>query len=150
MKNASFRMKRILIIHQEPVEARIAGRILSEAGCDVQIFLDSLEGLHQAIESPPDLVLAALEMTELNGDELCVHLRSRPETRTVPVILLSDRSASEGREIAEFSGAADHVETRITAEELVGAVWRVLRGVERSRKAFRTTPRNETFHSLQS
>jgi two-component system phosphate regulon response regulator PhoB len=150
MKSQNFRMKRILIIHQEPVEARIAGRILSQAGCDVQVFLDPLEGLHQAIESPPDLVLAALEMTELNGDELCVYLRSRPETKTVPVMLLSDRSASEGREIAEFSGAADHVETRIAAEELVGAVWRVLRGAERSRMAFRTNPRNALFHPLQS
>jgi len=150
MKNQTFLMKRILIIHDEPVEARVVGRILSEAGCVVQVSLNPLEGLHEAIETPPDLVLAALEMTELNGDELCVHLRSRPETRGVPVMLLSDRSELEGREIARFSGAADHVDPRIAAERLIGAVWRVLRAVELCRRAFRPIPDTSLFHSLKA
>jgi len=148
MKNRNFRTKEILIIHDEPGEARIAGRILSEAGWDVHVTLSPLEGLHRAIEFPPGLVLAALEMTELSGDELCVHLRSRPETRGVPVVLLSDRSEPEGREIAEFSGAADHVETPAGAEGLVGTVRRVLRAAELPRAASRLTRQNAFFHPL--
>jgi CheY-like chemotaxis protein len=150
MNSQNVPMKRVWIIHDEPVEARIAERILGRRDWDVHVFLDPLEGLHQAIESPPDLVLAALEMTELNGDELCVYLRSHPATKGVPVVLLSDRNESEGREIAEFSGAAGHIETRVAADLLVGAVRGALHAADRSRKASRSTAQNSSVHALLS
>jgi len=64
------------------------------------------------------------------------------------VVLLSDRSEPEGREIAEFSGAADHVETLAGAEGLVWTVRRVLRAAELPRAASRLTRQNAFFHPL--
>lgn len=122
MSDLSPRMRRILIIHDEPGEGETLGQILRRENFLVHVTEDPLEGLHQTIESPPDLVLAALEMEQLSGDELCVHLRSRKETKEVPVVLLSARSGAEGREIARFSGAIDHVQTPVGTEPLLRAV----------------------------
>ena len=72
--------------------------------------------------SPPDLVLSDVMMPALDGFGLVSALRSHPQTRTVPVILLSARAGEEARIEGLQSGADDYLVKPFTARELLARV----------------------------
>jgi CheY-like chemotaxis protein len=98
-------MNKILIIDDEPLVGRFVGHVLRNAGFDVHFAQDPIDGLHRATELRPDLIITDYEMGELSGADLCVHLKSREETKDVPVVLVSGKSGFHGDEVAEFTGA---------------------------------------------
>jgi len=82
----------ILICDDEPHVPQIMGMTLGDAGFLVRTAADGREALGLAVAQPPDLVITDFQMPRMNGLELARHLRSRPETMRVPVIMLTSRS----------------------------------------------------------
>jgi CheY-like chemotaxis protein len=82
----------ILICDDEPHVTQLMGLTLGDAGFRVREAADGREALDLALAEPPDLVITDFQMPRMNGLELARHLRSRPETTRVPVIMLTSRS----------------------------------------------------------
>ncbi len=80
------------------------------------------EALAGALENPPDLVLTDVMMPVMDGFALLKALRSRPETKSIPVILLSARSGEESRIEGMDAGADDYLVKPFTARELLARV----------------------------
>lgn len=82
-----------LVIDDEPAMLRSTARLLKRSAphLDVRLAVGALQGLREAIERPPDVVLLDMYMPELTGLELCLRIKQRPSTAGVLVIGFSGR-----------------------------------------------------------
>jgi phosphate regulon transcriptional regulator PhoB len=126
------RLGRVLVVEDEPDVAELLRYNLSREGYDVLQAANGAEGLRQARESRPDLVLLDLMIPQLNGWEVCRRLKQDPATRAIPVIIVTAR-VDEGDKVLGFEmGADDYVTKPFAVRELLARVRAVIR---RSRPA---------------
>jgi len=78
--------------------------------------------LAAALRARPDVVVSDVMMSGLDGFQLIAALRAHPETRTVPVILLSARAGEEARVDGLLAGADDYLVKPFSARELVARI----------------------------
>lgn len=64
-------------------------------GHTVEVAADGREGLRKAAAIRPDVILLDLSMPDMNGLDVLIALASTPETRTIPVIIVSGMEATE-------------------------------------------------------
>jgi signal transduction histidine kinase len=93
-------------------------RLLSER-FRVESVADGLTALAAARRDKPDLILSDIMMTGLDGFGLLHAVRSDPELRTIPVILLSARAGEEARVEGIAAGADDYLVKPFSARELM-------------------------------
>ena len=106
------------------------------------------EALAAALADPPDLILSDVMMPGLDGFGLLSELRKHPETRTIPVILLSARAGEESRVEGLGAGADDYLIKPFTARELLARVGAHLSMRNRREEAERALKESQT--TLQS
>ena len=97
-------------------------RLLEARGWSVEAVSDGRAALDAVLTHRPDLVLSDVMMPGLDGFALLRELRARPETRTIPVILLSARAGTEARVDGAEAGADDYIVKPFAAQELVARV----------------------------
>ncbi len=82
---------------------------LTRAGFEIIMAIDGNETIKLAKSEQPDIILLDLIMPEKNGFEALEELRTDPETREIPVIILSnlgqDTDIKQGKEL----GAVDYL-----------------------------------------
>ena len=83
---------------------------------------DGLEALEIVSEGGVDLVVTDLEMPRTNGYELMLHLRQNPETRSIPVMVVTSRAGSKHRDRAVREGAKAFMVKPVQEEQLVAQV----------------------------
>lgn len=83
-------MKKILIIEDDPLIARVYGSKYAAAGFETSIATDGEEGLALLKTFKPDLVHLDLLVPKVNGLEIVKHIRSQPELKSLPVVVLSN------------------------------------------------------------
>jgi signal transduction histidine kinase len=76
---------------------------------DLRFAVNGRDALQQAVDYPPDLVVSDVMMPEMDGTELCAALKSDPNLKNIPVILLTARVGSEATLEAYAHGADDFV-----------------------------------------
>jgi len=79
-------------------------QVMEDAGYQVRAARDGMEAVQVVEAKRPDIVLADMEMPRMNGIELTAHLRARPETADLPVIMITSRSTAKHRQRAEAAG----------------------------------------------
>ena len=96
-------------------------RLLSQQ-YEVEAVSDGLAALSSAHQRIPDLVLTDVMMPGLDGFGLLQELRADPQTREVPIILLSARAGEEARVEGLEAGADDYLIKPFSARELLARV----------------------------
>lgn len=96
----------ILVIEDEPAIRQILHWILEGEGFDVRLAAAGEEGLQQAREIFPDLVLLDLNLSLADGLEVCRRLRHSGSTRQVPILFLTG-TGDEGEIQAGLSAGAN-------------------------------------------
>jgi response regulator RpfG family c-di-GMP phosphodiesterase len=115
-----FPKARILIVDDEPANARLLERILRGAGYTELITLTDSREVEQAVsESPPDLILLDLRMPYLDGFEVLETLRPLLTRGYLPVLVLTADVTREARERALSQGARDFLTKPLDATEVV-------------------------------
>lgn len=84
--------KKILIIEDEKDLAKIYAESFQLDGFDVRVAFDGKDGLKQALEFHPDIVLLDIMLPVMSGLEVLKTLKSDPLTKNVPIILLTNLS----------------------------------------------------------
>lgn len=81
--------KRVLIIDDEAQMAELLADFCLEIGCEVKTLNDSRQGLDMARSWKPDIITLDLEMPAPDGVLLLQLLHADPETRNIPVVVIS-------------------------------------------------------------
>jgi two-component system phosphate regulon response regulator PhoB len=97
---------RILIVEDDALLAEALCLTLRREGHEVAVAPDGPDGLVQAEEQVPDLILLDLTLPSLDGLEVCRRLRAARETCATPIILLTGRT-DEAAQVAGLSAGAD-------------------------------------------
>jgi two-component system, OmpR family, alkaline phosphatase synthesis response regulator PhoP len=123
--------KRILIIEDDPdiVEA-LRYNLEKEKGFSVLAAHSGEEGLNTAFEVKPQLIILDIGLPGFNGYELCRRLRREPETRDIPILMLTARVAESDKVLGLELGADDYVTKPFGIRELVARVRAVIRRQE--------------------
>lgn len=120
----------ILVIEDEQSIADVLTWNLRKEGFAVQWERDGRTGLARAQSLLPDLIVLDLMLPGIDGLQICRVLKSEPKTRTIPVMMLTARSA-ETDEIVGFNmGADDYVTKPFRMQPLIHRVKALLRRVE--------------------
>ncbi|MCS7048198.1 MAG: response regulator [Verrucomicrobiae bacterium] len=87
----SCQTKRILVVEDDQVLARIYWKNLIAAGYVVELATDGLQAVHLAQTKAPDLVVLDLMLPGLNGAEVLAQIRQNPGTAHLPVLLFTNQ-----------------------------------------------------------
>lgn len=109
----------ILLIDDNKLNARMIDLILKNDNFLVISTTSGKEGLELAAEKNPDLILLDIMMPEMDGFEVCRHLKASEITRDIPVIFLTSKSDSDGLVKGFELGAADYVTRPFNRTELL-------------------------------
>lgn len=112
----------ILIVDDEPMTRDMLRMMLELAGYHIREAEDGLDALRQIETAVPDLVLLDVMMPGLDGFEVCATLRRMPETATLPVIMLSAKSAQESIQRGLAAGANKYLTKPITRQVLIDEI----------------------------
>ncbi len=99
----------VLLVEDEPAQREVLAYNLEAEGFAVQRASNGEEALVLVAESPPDLILLDWMMPHVSGLEVCRRLKMRPETRQIPIIMLSARSEEVDKVRGLETGADDYV-----------------------------------------
>jgi CheY-like chemotaxis protein len=81
--------KYILVVDDDPDLVETVSMMLESKGCEVGMAYDGVEGEQSINQRRPDLVILDVMMPRKDGYALCAELKSKPETRDIPVVLLT-------------------------------------------------------------
>ena len=124
---AAQRPGRVLVIEDEQDVAELIRYNLAKEGYEVRVVANGVDGLKQARESRPDMILLDIMVPQLNGWEVCRRLKQEPDTREVPVIMVTGR-VEEGDKVLGFEmGADDYVTKPFSPRELLARIRAVIR-----------------------
>lgn len=122
----------ILVIEDEPAQREVLVYNLESQGFRVTQAANGDEGLLMMSEDPPDILVLDWMLPNVSGIEICRQVKTRSETRNIPVIMLSARSEEVDRVRGLETGADDYVVKPYSVTELMARVRTQLR---RSRPA---------------
>jgi twitching motility two-component system response regulator PilH len=94
-------------------------RALEQSGFATAAASDGGEAIRKARELRPDLILMDIVMPGLNGFQATRELASDPETRSIPVIMVTSKSQESDRVWGLRQGAVDYLVKPVAAEQLV-------------------------------
>jgi putative two-component system response regulator len=120
----------ILVVDDEPAITQLLRAVLETDGHDVIVAADGQSALDQAAERPLDLVILDLDMPQVGGFEVCRRLRSAPQTRLLPVLVLTGTEAADTRRCAWELGANEFLTKPFQTVEVVARCRSLLRQKE--------------------
>ncbi len=103
------RQPRILCIEDNPVNWRLARRLLEQAGCEMHWAEEGLKGFEMALELRPDLVLLDINLPGLSGFEVATKFRQQPKLKNTPIIALTAKTQKIDRETALVAGCDGYI-----------------------------------------
>jgi two-component system phosphate regulon response regulator PhoB len=119
----------VLVVEDEDALATLLQYNLDKEGYEVALAQDGEEALMMVDERLPDLVVLDWMLPKVSGIEVCRRLRSRAETRNIPIILLTARGEETDRIRGLDTGADDYVVKPFSMSELTARIRAVLRRI---------------------
>ncbi len=124
------RVPLILVVDDDRLGRRMMQEILSPLGYEVATAGDGREAVEVAAQLRPDLVFMDVVMPELDGFEACSELKGRPETRHIPVVLVTSLDGRDAKIRGLAAGASDFIAKPVDEAELTLRAKNLLRVVE--------------------
>lgn len=125
---------RLLLIDDSLSIRKFVGRMLESAGYPFDTAVDGEDGLRKTLATNYRMILTDLEMPKLNGFEVIQALRSRPETRETPVVVMTTRARDKHRQMALNLGANSYISKPVEERMLLYEVERWLGKAQALRK----------------
>lgn len=119
----------VLIVEDEPAQREILAYNVESEGYRVSRAGNGEEALTLVEEDRPDVILLDWMLPNVSGIEICRRLKTRNETRDLPIIMLSARSEEVDRVRGLDTGADDYVVKPYSVSELLARLKSQLRRV---------------------
>ncbi len=122
MNNYQESVANILIVDDVAENLRLLNKILSDEGYKVRKVRNGKMALNTVQTQPPDLILLDINMPQMNGYEVCQHLKSQLHTRDIPVIFISALDEGMDKAKAFAVGGIDYITKPFQIEEVLARV----------------------------
>ncbi len=101
-------LKRVLIVEDNPDAAMLASLLVERTGlARSEVIADGLDALSSCFRNPPDALVLDLDLPSLRGEEILRMVRTSPERRDLPVIVMSSLPEAKRRELELLHLGAD-------------------------------------------
>lgn len=117
----------VLVVEDEPAQREVLSYNLEAEGYRVSYAINGEEALLLVSEEAPDIIVLDWMLPNVSGIEVCRQVKSRVETREIPVIMLSARSEESDKVRGLETGADDYVTKPYSVSELLARVRSQLR-----------------------
>ncbi|MCC3406905.1 MAG: response regulator [Microcoleus sp. PH2017_10_PVI_O_A] len=112
----------ILVVDDTPENLRLLSTMLTHRGYAPRCVINGQMALRACNSNPPDLILLDIMMPEMNGYEVCQHLKSEAKTREIPVIFISAKDEVFDKVNAFAVGAVDYISKPFQFEEVLARI----------------------------
>jgi len=126
---------RILVVEDEEALTTLLRYNLDAEGYEVETVARGDDADTRLKERVPDLIVLDWMLPGLSGIELCRRLRARPETRALPIIMLTARGEESEKVRGLATGADDYIVKPFSVPELLARVRALLRRANPERVA---------------
>ena len=90
----------IMVVDDSITVRRVTQRLLEREGYRVMLAKDGVDALEQIEVARPDLMLVDIEMPRMDGFDLTREVRADERTRSIPIIMITSRTADKHRNVA--------------------------------------------------
>jgi CheY-like chemotaxis protein len=122
---------RILIVEDDPDVMQVYCALLERNGYEVITANYALPALFSVIRKPPDLILADLDMPQMNGLELIDQFKGHHDTRDIPIVVVTGSDARENRDAAFKAGCAGYITKPVDPRSFLEQIGEFLRRPDR-------------------
>ncbi len=147
MENRNLQKENILIVDDNNKNLQVLGTILHEKGYRVSVAQDGYKAIEIAEKTVPSLVLLDVMMPGIDGFEVCENLKSKANTRSIPIIFLTAKAEAEDIVEGFKKGGVDYLTKPFRKEELLARV-RTHLELERARRLLKE--QNKELESINA
>ena len=117
----------VLVVEDEAALATMLRYNLEKQGFRVDEAVDGQEALTRIAEAQPDIVLLDWMLPVMSGIEVCRQIRRRPQTRDLPVIMVTARTEDQDAVRGLNTGADDYITKPFSMDSLLARMRALLR-----------------------
>jgi twitching motility two-component system response regulator PilH len=112
-------MPLILIVDDSPTEVHVMQKALEKHGYRTAAAADGAEGVRLAREMSPDLIFMDIVMPGMNGYQATRTLVNDPDTRAIPIVMVTSKGQEADRVWGLRQGAVDYLIKPVSPDQLV-------------------------------
>jgi diguanylate cyclase (GGDEF)-like protein len=118
---------RILLVEDNKLQARFIKDFLESKGYDILLVENGTSAIKTAKTTPVDLILLDLVLPDISGNEVCRWLTHNPDTKDIPIIILTAKTDISERVAVLEAGAHDYLPKPFDEAELNARIYAALR-----------------------
>jgi len=115
-------MKKVFVVDDNKKNIRLLQEILEDNSFEVYPFESGLSVVDKAKEIKPDIILLDIMMPEMDGFVVCQNLKREPETKDIPVIMVTAKAEGADVKKALENGAFDYIKKPIDEVETLARI----------------------------
>ncbi len=120
------RLSRILIVDDEPMNIKLMCGKLAGQKYELETAHGGQEALTKVSQNPPDLLLLDIMMPDIDGYEVTRRLKADPQTRKIPIILITALDGKDDKEKGLQVGAEEFLTKPVNKAELLARIHSML------------------------
>jgi len=114
--------EKILIVDDDLETLRLIGMMLQKQGYQVVSAKDGTEAISMALNEHPDMIVLDIMMPDPDGYQVAKHLRSEPQTATIPILMFTAKSQLDQKVAGYEAGADDYLTKPVHPAELIARI----------------------------
>lgn len=115
-------MAKILVVDDSPTQQKNLAKLVEGQGHEAITASDGMEGVETARQQLPDLILMDVVMPELNGFQATRKITQDPNTKHIPVVMVTTKDQQTDKVWGERQGASGYIVKPPDEKDLINKI----------------------------